>query len=50
MQQTLLQARAGPEFQSYITKSQLADLSIGKPGEDFESSFGADMAEIRSIK
>jgi tripartite-type tricarboxylate transporter receptor subunit TctC len=50
MQQTLLQARAGPEFQSYIAKSQLGDLSIGKPGEDFESSFAADMTEIRGIK
>jgi len=50
MQQTLLQARASPEFQGYIAKSQLQDLSIGKPGEDFESAFAADMVEIRSIK
>jgi tripartite-type tricarboxylate transporter receptor subunit TctC len=50
MQQTLLQARASPEFQSYIAKNQLQDLSIGKPGEDFESAFAADMTEIRRIK
>jgi tripartite-type tricarboxylate transporter receptor subunit TctC len=50
MQQTLLQARASPEFQNYIAKSQLEDLSIGKPGEDFESAFSADMNEIRKIK
>jgi hypothetical protein len=50
LQQILLQARASPEFQGYIAKSRLADLSIGKPGEDFESAFAADMTEIRRIK
>jgi tripartite-type tricarboxylate transporter receptor subunit TctC len=50
MRQTLLQARASPEFQNYIAKSKLQDLSIGKPGEDFESAFAADMVEIRRIK
>jgi putative tricarboxylic transport membrane protein len=50
LQQTLLQARASPEFQSYIAKSKLEDLSIGKPGEDFEGAFAADMVEIRRIK
>jgi tripartite-type tricarboxylate transporter receptor subunit TctC len=50
LQQALLQARASPEFQNYIAKSQLGDLSIGKPGEDFESAFAADMNEIRKIK
>jgi len=50
MQQTLLQARASAEFQNYIAKSKLQDLSIGKPGEDFERAFAADMVEIRRIK
>jgi len=50
MQQTLLQARASPEFQSYIAKSQMEDLSIGKAGEDFESAFAADMVEVRKVK
>jgi tripartite-type tricarboxylate transporter receptor subunit TctC len=50
LQQALLQARASAEFQSYIAKSQLEDLSIGKPGEDFESAFAADMVEIHKIK
>ena len=45
-----MQARASLEFQSYIAKGQLEDLSIGKPGEDFESAFTADMVEIRKIK
>ena len=50
LQQALLQARASPEFQGYIAKSELGDLSIGRPGEDFESAFTADMTEIRKIK
>src|SRR5262249_24700485 len=50
MQQSLLQARATAEFQGYIAKSQLEDLSIGKPGEEFASAFAADMTEIRKIK
>jgi len=50
MQQTLLQARASPEFQNYIAKSKMEDLSIGKPGEVFESAFAADMVEVRKVK
>jgi tripartite-type tricarboxylate transporter receptor subunit TctC len=50
LQQALLRARVTPEFESYIAKSQLGDLSIGKPGEDFESAFAADMVEVRKIK
>jgi tripartite-type tricarboxylate transporter receptor subunit TctC len=50
IQQALLQARASPEFQGYIAKSQLGDLSIGKAGEEFEGAFAADMTEIRKIK
>lgn len=50
LQQTLLQARATPEFQGYIAKSQLEDLSIGKPGEEFEKAFAAEMTEIGKIK
>jgi tripartite-type tricarboxylate transporter receptor subunit TctC len=49
LQQAVLQARASPEFQSYIAKSQLADLSIGKPGEEFESTFAAEMTEVRRL-
>jgi hypothetical protein len=45
-----LQARASQEFQGYIARSQLEDLSIGNAGEDFESTFAADMVEIRKIK
>ena len=50
LQQAILQARAAPEFQGYIAKSELGDLSIGKPGEDFAGPFAADMTEIRKIK
>jgi tripartite-type tricarboxylate transporter receptor subunit TctC len=50
MQQAVLQARETPEFRSYLARSQMDDLSIGKPGEDFEGTFKAEMAEISSIK
>ena len=50
LQQALLQARASQEFQGYIARSQLENLSIGNAGEDFESTFAADMVEIRKIK
>lgn len=50
LQQTLLQARASAEFQDYVARSKLQDLSIGKRGEDFEATFAADGAEIAKIR
>jgi tripartite-type tricarboxylate transporter receptor subunit TctC len=50
LQHALLQARRGPGFHDYIAKNKLQDLSIGKPGEEFESAFAADMVEIRRIR
>ena len=50
LQKALLQAREDPQFQDYLAKNEMQDLSIGKPGEDFESAFAADMAELRKIK
>jgi tripartite-type tricarboxylate transporter receptor subunit TctC len=50
MQQALLHARTSPAFQDYIAKLQMGDLSIGKPGEDFERAFAAEMNEIRKMK
>lgn len=50
LQQALLQARRSPEFQDYVAKNKLQDLSIGKPGEEFERAFAADMLEIARIK
>ena len=38
-----------PQFQEYLAKNELQDLSIGKPGEDFEAAFAADMAEMRKL-
>ncbi|HWK71605.1 MAG TPA: tripartite tricarboxylate transporter substrate binding protein [Burkholderiaceae bacterium] len=48
LQQALLEARLKPAFQRYIEKNNLADLSIGQPGERFDSTFEADMKEIAS--
>lgn len=50
LQKALLQARHDPEFQAYLAKNEMQDLSIGKPGEDFESAFAADMAALRKLK
>lgn len=49
LQKALLQARQDPQFQEYLAKNELQDLSIGKPGEDFEAAFAADMAELRRM-
>jgi len=49
LQKALLQARQDPQFQEYLAKNELQDLSIGKRGEDFEAAFAADMAELRKL-
>ena len=50
LQQTLLQSRRGPEFQDYIAKNKLQDVSIGKAGEELDAVFAAEMIEIGKIK
>jgi len=50
LQQALLQARDSAEFRDYIAKNGLQDLRIGKPGEELDRAFAADMAEIEKIR
>jgi tripartite-type tricarboxylate transporter receptor subunit TctC len=50
LQQALLQARQTPEFQSYLEKNAIQDLSIGKHGEMLEASFASGFAEIAKLK
>jgi tripartite-type tricarboxylate transporter receptor subunit TctC len=50
LQQAMLAARKSAEFQDYIAKNALHDLSIGKPGEEFDAAFAADMEEVRKLK
>lgn len=50
LQKALIQARQDPEFQAWLDKNRMQDLSIGKPGEEFEAAFAADMAELRKPK
>lgn len=50
LQKALIESRSKPEFQDYIAKNQLQDLSIGRPGEDFDASFSADMAGVVKLK
>ncbi len=49
LQTALLQAHQDPQFQDYLAKNELQDLSIGKRGEAFEAAFAADMAELRKL-
>jgi tripartite-type tricarboxylate transporter receptor subunit TctC len=50
LQEALIEARKAPEFQTYVEKNKLADLSLGKPGEALQASFAADFAEIEKLK
>jgi tripartite-type tricarboxylate transporter receptor subunit TctC len=50
LQQALIQAREAPEFQSYLQKNALQDLSIGKPGEALDATFARDFDEIAKLK
>jgi len=50
LQRALIEARNAPEFQAFIAKNSLQDLSIGKPGEELQASFSADNAEIEKLK
>jgi tripartite-type tricarboxylate transporter receptor subunit TctC len=50
LQKALLQARASAEFQDYFNKNNLQDLAVGKPGEEFDAQFAAEMVEIGKVK
>jgi tripartite-type tricarboxylate transporter receptor subunit TctC len=50
LQEALVQARSTPEFQGYLDKNAIQDLSIGKPGEALESTFASGFAEIAKLK
>jgi tripartite-type tricarboxylate transporter receptor subunit TctC len=50
LQEGLIQARNTPEFQAYLDKNGIQDLSIGQPGEAFQSTFAGGFAEIAKLK
>jgi len=50
LQGALIAARSAPEFRDYISNNQLQDLSIGRPGEEFDAAFAADMVGVDKIK
>ena len=50
LQLALLQARAAPEFQKYIDTSNLHDLSLGRPGEEFATAFANDLAAVSALR
>lgn len=50
LQNAFIEARKAPDFQAYIDKNKLADLSLGKPGEDLQASLAQDFREIAALK
>ncbi|MGK6308978.1 tripartite tricarboxylate transporter substrate-binding protein [Variovorax sp. DT-64] len=49
LQQAILKARTGQVFTDYIKTNNLADLSLGEPGEQYERVFAAEMQEIERM-
>lgn len=49
LQQAILKARSGPTFSDYIKANNLADLSLGVPGEQYDTVFAAEMQEIERM-
>ena len=49
LQKALLAARNSPEFQEYVDKNGLADLSLGAPGDEMEATLAADFAVIEKM-
>jgi tripartite-type tricarboxylate transporter receptor subunit TctC len=49
LQQAILKARTGQVFTDYIKANNLADLSLGLPGEQLEPVFAAEMQEIERM-
>lgn len=50
LQDAIIEARKSPDFQAYIDKNKLADLSLGKPGEALQDNLAQDFREIAAIK
>ncbi|NJK42222.1 MAG: hypothetical protein HC937_00005 [Aquincola sp.] len=49
LQQAILKARSGQVFTDYIKTNNLADLSLGVPGEQYDAVFAAEMHEIERL-
>lgn len=49
LQQAILKARAELVFTDYIKTNNLSDMSLGVPGEQYESVFAAEMQEIERV-
>lgn len=50
LQRALIEARRDPEFDGYVERNGLRDLSLGRPGEDFTAAFAADLAEYSRLR
>jgi tripartite-type tricarboxylate transporter receptor subunit TctC len=49
LQQAILKARTGQVFTDYIKANNIADLSLGVPGEQYDRVFAAEMQEIARV-
>jgi tripartite-type tricarboxylate transporter receptor subunit TctC len=49
LQQAILKARTGQVFSDYIKANNLGDLSLGVPGEQYDSLFAEEMQEIERM-
>ncbi|VTU30979.1 tripartite tricarboxylate transporter substrate-binding protein [Variovorax sp. PBL-E5] len=49
LQQAILKARTGQVFSDYIKANNIADLSLGVPGEQYDRVFAAEMQEIARV-
>jgi tripartite-type tricarboxylate transporter receptor subunit TctC len=50
LQKAMLEARETPEFQKHIATLKIADLSVGRPGEEFATAFASDLTAITNLK
>lgn len=49
LQRAILKARTGQVFSDYIKANNIADLSLGVPGEQYDRVFAAEMQEIARV-
>lgn len=50
LQAAMLKARESADFQAYIEKNGVQDLSIGKPGEDLDAAFAASIDAVEQLQ
>lgn len=49
LQQAMIEARKAPAYQESIDKRSIQDLSIGKPGEDYQAAFAKGVDAVKAM-